>query len=140
MQQTIIMLEKITFKTKPDEIIDITDKVQSVVSKSKKDEGAVVVFVAHSTCAITTIEYEPGLRKDMPSILDKIAPKSADYEHNKTWGDGNGYSHIRASLIGPSLTVPFEHSELCLGQWQQIVLMELDTRPRERTVLVKITS
>jgi len=140
MQQTIIMLEKITFKTKPDEIIDITDKVQSVVSKSKKDEGAVVVFVAHSTCAITTIEYEPGLRKDMPSILDKIAPKSADYEHNKTWGDGNGYSHIRASLIGPSLTVPFEHSELCLGRWQQIVLMELDTRPRERTVLVKITS
>ncbi len=134
------MLEKITFKTKPDEIIDITDKVQSVVSKSKKDEGAVVVFVAHSTCAITTIEYEPGLRKDMPSILDKIAPKSADYEHNKTWGDGNGYSHIRASLIGPSLTVPFEHGELCLGQWQQIVLMELDTRPRERTVLVKITS
>ncbi|OYT56559.1 MAG: secondary thiamine-phosphate synthase enzyme [Candidatus Aenigmarchaeota archaeon ex4484_14] len=134
------MLEKITFKTKPDEIIDITDKVQSVVSKSKKDEGAVVVFVAHSTCAITTIEYEPGLRKDMPSILDKIAPKSADYEHNKTWGDGNGYSHIRASLIGPSLTVPFEHSELCLGRWQQIVLMELDTRPRERTVLVKITS
>lgn len=133
------MIEKMSFKTKPDEMIDITDKVQSVVSKSEKDEGAVVVFVAHSTCAITTIEYEPGLRKDMPNILEKIAPKSADYEHNKTWGDGNGYSHVRASLIGPSLAVPFEHGRLCLGQWQQIVLMELDTRPRERTVLVKIT-
>jgi len=134
------MIERVTLKTKPDDIIDITDYVQNVVEKSGKKDGLAVVFVAHSTCAITTIEHEPGLLKDMPNALNKIAPKSADYEHNKTWGDGNGYSHIRASLIGPSLAIPFEGGRLCLGQWQQIVLMELDARPREREIIIKISS
>ncbi|MGA9167173.1 MAG: secondary thiamine-phosphate synthase enzyme YjbQ, partial [Nitrososphaeraceae archaeon] len=96
------------------------------------------VFVAGSTAAITTIEYEPGLRHDFPKMLSRIAPKDIQYRHDETWHDGNGHSHVRASLVGPSLTVPFSNGVLILGTWQQIVMLEMDTKPRERVLTIQI--
>jgi secondary thiamine-phosphate synthase enzyme len=87
---------------------------------------------------VTTIEYEPGLENDFSKMLSRIAPKEIEYKHNKTWHDGNGHSHVRASLIGPSLTIPFKGGNLLLGTWQQIVLLEMDTRQRERKVILQI--
>ncbi|MGB8936607.1 MAG: secondary thiamine-phosphate synthase enzyme YjbQ, partial [Candidatus Nitrosopolaris sp.] len=104
----------------------------------KLKDGIVTIFVAGSTAAVTTIEYEPGLRIDFPKMLSRIAPKDLDYEHDKTWHDGNGHSHVRASLVGPSLTIPFKDNNLMLGTWQQIVLMEMDTGKRERKIILQI--
>lgn len=87
---------------------------------------------------MTTIEYEPGPRKDFPGMLERIAPKAIEYEHDHTWHDGNGHSHVRASLVGPSLTVPFKDKSLLLGTWQQIVLVEMDIRPRERKIVLQM--
>jgi len=100
--------------------------------------GVAVLFVPGSTGAITTIEYEPGLLADLPIALERLAPKDASYEHEKRWHDGNGHSHIRASTIGPDLSVPFRDKKLTLGTWQQIVFLELDVRPRDRTVIVQL--
>jgi secondary thiamine-phosphate synthase enzyme len=108
------------------------------IFESKLENGIVTIFVSGSTAAVTTIEYEPGLRKDFPMMLNTIIPKDIKYKHDETWHDGNGHSHVRASLIGPSLTVPFEDGNLILGTWQQIVLLELDTRPRERRITLQI--
>ncbi|MFL6524269.1 MAG: secondary thiamine-phosphate synthase enzyme YjbQ [Nitrososphaera sp.] len=91
-----------------------------------------------STAAVTTIEYEPGLKKDFPKMLDRLVPDNIEYEHNNTWHDGNGHSHLRASLIGPTLTIPFKNRLLMLGTWQQIVLLEMDTRPRERKIVLQV--
>jgi secondary thiamine-phosphate synthase enzyme len=102
------------------------------------NNGIINVFVAGSTAAITTIEYEPGLRHDFPKMLSRIAPKDIQYRHDETWHDGNGHSHVRASLVGPSLTVPFSNGALILGTWQQIVMLEMDTRPRERVLTIQI--
>ena len=121
-----------------DDIIDLTKQTAKLVLDSKLADGIVTVFVVGSTAAITTIEFEGGLAKDFPEMLSRIAPKEIYYEHEKMWRDGNGHSHVRASLIGPSLTVPFKDGNLILGTWQQIVLVEMDTRHRERKVVFQI--
>jgi secondary thiamine-phosphate synthase enzyme len=120
------------------DIIDITDDVSKAIKESKLKNGSVVIFVPGSTGAITTIEYEPGLLKDFPRVLERIAPKDIEYEHHKTWHDWNGHSHVRASLLGPSLTIPFINGALTLGTWQQIVFIELDIRKRERKLILQI--
>ena len=123
-----------------DDVIDITKQVSNVVKDSNIENGTVTIFVAGSTAAITTIEYEPGLINDFPEMLSRIIPKNIEYEHDNTWHDGNGHSHVRASLIGPSLTVPIINGRLTLGTWQQIVLLEMDTRPRNRNLILQIMS
>ena len=129
----------ITLKTSArDEVIDVTEKVREIVSKSEIREGLACVFVAGSTGAVTTIEHEPGLVTDMRDAMDRLYPKSIDYEHHQRWGDGNGHSHIRASLVGPSLTVPIVDGNLVLGTWQQIVFLEFDNKPRTRELTVQI--
>ena len=121
-----------------DDIIDITEALSNVVKESKIENGTVTVFLSGSTAALTTIEYEPGLIHDFPEMLSRIVPKNIEYNHDNTWHDGNGHSHVRASLIGPSLIVPIVQGKLTLGTWQQIVLVEMDTRPRNRNVIVQI--
>ena len=120
------------------DVIDMTEEVQGAVRESGMEAGVATVFVPGSTAAVTTMEYEPGLVKDVPAILDRVAPREIDYEHQKTWHDGNGRSHVKASLVGPSLSVPFVRGRLTLGTWQQIVLLELDVRPRRREVVVQV--
>lgn len=124
--------------SRENDIIDVTEHTSKAVKESKIENGIVTVFVTGSTAAITTIEYEPGLQEDFPKMLSRVAPKDIEYAHDNTWHDGNGYSHVRASLIGPSLTIPFIEGHLMLGTWQQIVLLEMDTRPRERKVILQI--
>ena len=120
------------------DMVDITDQTLKAMHETNLKDGIVTVFVSGSTGAITTIEYEPGLRSDFPKMLNRIVPRNIDYAHDKTWHDGNGHSHIRASLIGPSLTIPFKDGNLILGTWQQIVFFELDTRSRERTITIQM--
>ena len=124
--------------SKEDDIIDVTKQTSDAVRESELNNGIVNVFVAGSTAAVTTIEYEPGLRYDFPKMLSRIAPKDIQYLHDETWHNGNGHSHVRASLVGPSLTVPFSNGALLLGTWQQIVMLEMDTRPRERVLTIQI--
>ena len=119
-------------------MIDITRSISKAVEDSKIKCGIVTVFMAGSTAAVTTIEYEPGLKIDFPKMLSRIAPKNVEYEHDKTWHDGNGHSHIRASLVGPSLNIPFKDGRLLLGTWQQIVILEMDIRERERQIILQI--
>jgi len=131
--------QELRFRThREGEILDITDKTQRVIESSRMRSGVAVLFVPGSTGAITTIEYEPGLLADLPIALERLAPKDASYEHEKRWHDGNGHSHVRASMIGPDLSVPFQDKKLTLGTWQQIVFLELDIRPRDRTVIVQL--
>jgi secondary thiamine-phosphate synthase enzyme len=135
----MIYTGEISLKTKADgEIIDITAKVQKLLTDSGITGGIVTVFVQHSTCGITTVEYEPGLIEDLGKLWERIAPKNIQYAHDTHWGDGNGYAHVRASLLGASLTVPFAAKKLALGTWQQIILVDFDNRPRNRTVVVQI--
>ena len=119
-------------------MIDITLETSEAVKTSRLKDGIVTIFVAGSTAAVTTIEYEPGLKKDFPKMLARIAPKEIEYEHDNTWHDGNGHSHVRASLVGPSLTVPFKNGSLMLGTWQQIVVLEMDIRPRGRNIILQM--
>ena len=128
---------KISSKSEND-IIDITEQVADAISESGISNGTITVFVSGSTGAITTIEYEPGLVKDFPEMLSRIAPDDINYEHEQRWHDGNGRSHVKASLVGPSLTVPFKDGQLLLGTWQQIVFLELDTRARTRNLVLQI--
>ena len=120
------------------DIIDITEKVKAAVYQHNIKVGSVVVALAGSTAAITTIEYEPGLIKDLPDVLDEIAPMDKDYHHDDTWHDGNGYAHIRAAMIGSSVTIPLTEGALLLGTWQQIVLIDFDNKPRARNIYVQI--
>ena len=120
------------------DIIDITGKVADIIRKSKIKSGIACVFVSGSTASISTLEYEPNLIKDIKRALNKIAPEDADYEHHKTWHDDNGSAHVRACLMKPGITVPFENHKLLLGTWQQIVLLDFDTRPRDREIVVQI--
>jgi secondary thiamine-phosphate synthase enzyme len=120
------------------DLINITEQTSRIVKESKIVDGIVTVFVSGSTAAITTIEYEPGLKHDFPEMLSRVAPKNIEYEHDNTWHDGNGHSHVRASLVGPSLTIPFANSNLLLGTWQQIVLIEMDTHARRRNIIAQI--
>lgn len=134
-----VTTRNIRIKTsREDDIVDITEQTSKAVKDSKIENGIVTVFVSGSTAAITTIEYEPGLKTDFPKMLSRVAPKYIEYEHDKTWRDGNGHSHVRASLVGPSLTLPFKEGQMMLGTWQQIVLIEMDTGPRERNVILQI--
>lgn len=121
-----------------DEIVDITSKVADMVYRSKVRNGLVCVFVIGSTAAVTTVEHEPGLVSDMRDAMERLYPKDVSYEHHQRWGDGNGHSHIRASFVGPSLTVPVVDGELQLGTWQQIVFMEFDNKPRSRELSVQV--
>jgi len=131
---------RITLKTSArDEILDVTTRVQELVSTSKVKNGLACVFVVGSTAAVTTVEHEPGLIADMQDAMDRLYPKGIDYEHHQRWGDGNGHSHIRASFVGPSLTVPVVDGHLALGTWQQIVFMEFDNKPRTRELMVQVT-
>lgn len=134
-----VLNEKFLMNTKGfTDIIDITQKVKSVVYNHNVKNGTVIVAIAGSTASITTIEYEPGLLKDFPAILDKIVPQDNTYHHDDTWHDGNGYAHVRASLVGSSITVPLIDGALLLGTWQQIVLIDFDNKPRARNVYVQI--
>ncbi len=129
--------ESVKFQTTGEaEVVDLTGKVQAIVKKGIVKNGVVFLFVFGSTGAITTMEYEPGLVTDLPAALERVAPKNASYEHEARWHDGNGHSHIRASIVGPALFVPFQNKQLTLGTWQQIVFVEFDVRSRQRTVIV----
>ena len=120
------------------DMIDMTSQLSNIVKESKIKNGTVTIFVSGSTAAVTTIEYESGLIHDFPEMLSRIVPKDLEYEHDNTWHDGNGHSHVRSSLIGPSITIPVIHGKLTLGTWQQVVLLEMDTRSRNRTVILQI--
>ncbi len=125
-------------RTYETDIIDITGKIESAVNNSKIKEGIVNIFNAGSTGAIITLEYEPGLLRDIPDFLERIIPKSMTYQHEQTWHDNNGHSHVRASLMGPSLTVPIHKGKLIHGTWQQVVFFELDDKPRIRHLVLTI--
>ncbi|NWF96169.1 MAG: YjbQ family protein [Candidatus Thorarchaeota archaeon] len=120
------------------DIIDITDEASRHVAKSALRTGTCTLFCAGSTASVMTIEYEDGLLKDFPDAMERIAPQGAVYEHHLRWGDGNGHSHVRASVIGPSLTIPFVNGRLTLGTWQQVAFVDFDIRPRSRTIEVLI--
>lgn len=135
-----IITEHISFETEGNnDIIDITVQVDRTLKNSGLVSGSILIFVPGSTGALTTIEYEPGLVRDLSDALERVAPRGIKYAHNLRWGDGNGHSHIRASFIGPSLTVPFTDSRLMLGTWQQIIFIDLDNRPRVRKLILQIT-
>ena len=120
------------------DILDITNKVLKEVSESGITDGTATVFIPGSTAGITTIEYESGVVNDLKKAIEKLAPAGIHYEHDSRWGDGNGYSHVRAALLGASLSVPFNKSDLKLGTWQQIVVLDFDNRPRSRNILIQI--
>ncbi len=120
------------------DVLDITDTVQEAVADAKLRQGTATVFVTGSTAGVTTIEYEPGLVHDVQEALSRLFPESLRYHHHESAGDDNGFSHLRAAFIGPSLTVPVVDGELQLGTWQQIVLIDFDVRPRSRTYLIQL--
>ena len=119
------------------EMIDITTPLSDMTSASGITNGTVTIFVPGATGALTTIEYEPGLLQDMPELWEKLVPSSKKYQHDRTWGDGNGHSHLRASLLGPSLVVPVVNSELTLGTWQQVIFVDFDVRARSRELVIQ---
>ena len=120
------------------DIIDITRQVAKEVDDSGIVSGIVTVFAVGSTAGITTIEYEPGLLSDFKAMWDRVIPVNVGYSHDRAWGDGNGHSHMRASVVGPSLTVPFNEKRMTLGTWQQIVYVDFDNRPRSREIVLQI--
>jgi len=121
------------------EVLDMTREVQDAVAESGVSRGVATVFVVGSTAAVTTMEFEPGLVDDFPEMMERVAPKSGvEYEHQRRWHDGNGHSHVKASLVGPSLSVPIVEGDLALGEWQQVVLVEFDVRPRTRKIVVQL--
>ncbi len=130
---------EISLSTKGElDIINITDNVQKIVQESGIKNGFALVFCTGSTCAISTTEYEPGLRKDIPEALERLFPKNKYYHHEETWHDGNGHSHVRATFLKPDLMVPVTNGNLTLGTWQQIIFLELDIRRRNRRVVVQV--
>ena len=120
------------------DVLDITKSVEGAVRESSISSGTVTVFVPGSTAGVTTIEYESGAISDLREIFSKLVPENEFYAHNARWGDGNGHSHIRASLLGPSLSVPFQSSKLITGTWQQVILVDFDNRPRNREIVLQI--
>jgi len=134
-----VVTKSIKLKSKGEtDIIDITQKVSKCVENSGLKDGVATVFVSGSTGGLTTIEYEPGLLEDLPCAFEVIAPRDGEYQHNLRWHDGNGFSHVRAALLGPSLSVPFTNKKLCLGTWQQIAFIDFDNRARSREIVVQI--
>lgn len=135
----MIIQHKLSLETKGfNDILNITQPLQRFINESNLKNGQINVFVPGSTGGLTTIEYEPGLLRDIPEMLEKIAPMHSKYHHDDTWHDGNGYAHLRAALIGPSITVPFQEGRMQLGTWQQIVFIDFDNRPRNRSLHVQI--
>ncbi len=131
-----IISDSVTISAKGfNDMKDLTPMVSEKLAASRLKDGLVNIFIPGSTAGVTTIEFEPGLVEDFSRLMEKIAPDNIPYNHDKRWGDGNGFSHIRASLIGPSLTVPFSGGRLNLGPWQQVVFVDFDNRPRTRTIL-----
>lgn len=120
------------------DIIDLTAKVQERIQQQKIQRGLATLFVSGSTAALTTIEYEPGLVQDLTELVERLIPSNKRYHHDDRWGDDNGFSHLRASLFGPSLHIPIDGGKLLLGMWQQIVLLDFDNRPRSREVLLQV--
>jgi secondary thiamine-phosphate synthase enzyme len=134
-----IVSSELEFKTTGQtDIIDISREVQEGVLQSEIQDGSIVLFISGSTAALTTIEFESGVVNDLRRAIERIAQRDIPYEHDRKWGDGNGYSHVRAALLGPSLSIPIRGGRLLLGTWQQIVLLDFDNRPRRRTVTVQI--
>lgn len=120
------------------DIVDLTQKLQHIIKQSLIKDGLACIFIPGSTGALLTMEYEPGLLHDLPDALERLIPKNLSYQHHETWHDDNGHSHVRASILGPSLTIPIREGKLIHGTWQQIVFLEFDTRPRKRTIIVQI--
>ncbi|MEA1944932.1 MAG: secondary thiamine-phosphate synthase enzyme YjbQ [Euryarchaeota archaeon] len=134
-----VSTQYLKFPTKGNaDIVDITDGVSDALLRSELTDGIVTIFAPGATGAVTTIEYESGLISDFKGMLERIAPQDISYMHNLRWGDGNGHSHVRASLLGPSLSVPFIDGRMQLGTWQQIVFIDLDNRQRDRKLIVQI--
>jgi len=130
--------DTISCRTRGDgDTIDLTDELAEGLSRSGLTDGVATLFVPGSTGGITTIEFEPGAVSDLQDVLEAIAPQGRDWRHHLRWGDANGHSHVRSALVGPSLSVPFVGGQLCLGTWQQVVLVDFDDRPRNRDVVVQ---
>ncbi len=135
----MVVTRTIELKTKGNgHILDITRQVAQEVAGSGLKDGTATVFVTGSTGGVTTVEYETGLLSDLQKLFDRVAPSNIPYEHNLRWGDGNGHAHVRASLLGASLTVPFVDQRLTLGTWQQIVFIDFDNRPRSRELVLQL--
>ena len=135
----MVITKKINLQTKGEcDVVDITALVQQGLSDTGLRDGMVTVFITGSTAGITTIENEPGLISDFKEMWGRVIPKNAEYSHDCAWGEGNGYSHVRASVLGASLVVPFNDKRLSLGTWQQLVVVDFDNRPRSRQVLIQI--
>lgn len=135
----MIVTGSISIQTRGEcDIVDITPQVAKQVAESGVNSGTVTVFVPGSTAGVTTIEYESGLVADLKRLWDRIVPRDIHYDHDRRWGDGNGHSHVRASMLGPSLVVPFTGGRLILGTWQQIILVDFDNRPRSRRAVLQI--
>jgi secondary thiamine-phosphate synthase enzyme len=135
----MVLTSTITLQTEGNgETVDITSHIQKEINANNIISGTVTVFVSGSTAGLTTIEYEPGVVSDFADMFERIIPRGIQYGHDRAWGDGNGHSHVRASLLGPSLVVPFTDKRLILGTWQQIILVDFDNRPRSRQVILQI--
>jgi len=135
----MVVTKKISLQSKGHcDIIDITPQVEQQVAETKINNGIAVIFVSGSTAGVTTIEFESGLISDFQSMWERNIPQNIPYSHDRRWGDGNGYSHVRASLLGASLVVPFSDKRLTLGTWQQIILVDFDNRPRSRQLILQI--
>ncbi len=134
-----VKTEEITFNTSgPGDIVDITSEMAQALGRSGLTDGTITAFAPGATTGITTIEYEPGLIKDLPELMEKLIPSDRAYEHDNTWHDGNGFSHLRSALMGSDITVPFVAGKMTLGAWQQIVFLEFDNKARSRTVILQM--
>ena len=135
----VVTTKKIALRTRREgEMIDLTPEIEGAVRSTGLSNGIVTVFIQGSTGAVTTIEFEPGLLQDLPEALERIAPQDVPYQHEERWHDGNGRSHVRASILGPDITIPFVEGKLTLGTWQQVVFVELDVRSRSRELIVQV--
>ena len=135
----MVKTEEITFNTSgPGDIVDITSEMAQALGRSGLTDGTITAFAPGATTGITTIEYEPGLIKDLPELMEKLIPSDRAYEHDNTWNDGNGFSHLRSALMGSDITVPFVAGKMTLGTWQQVVFLEFDNRARSRTVILQM--
>ena len=135
----MVITRKISLQSKGEcDVIDITPQVEDALTEAKLSDGVVILFVTGSTAGLSTIEYESGVMADFKSMWERLVPKNIPYAHDSRWGDGNGYSHVRASLLGASLAIPFSNHKMLLGTWQQIVFVDFDNRPRLRQMVVQI--
>lgn len=131
--------DELVLETQGDgDIIDLTEQAKKMIANAGLQEGLCTVFAAHSTCGMTTIECEPGCNHDLNVVMERLAPQDDSWEHNERNADTNGHSHVRAALIGPSVTIPFAHGELLVGTWQKVVMIDFDDRPRSRKIVIQL--